>query len=70
MRRRFAIGPSAFSWQKICFYLRDGGLIEYDNLCVAVVYPAALLSPARTRNFNTVWPQNVKVFEVSIKRVE
>lgn len=53
MRRRLALGPSAFSWQKICFYLGDGGLIEYDNLCVTVVYPAALFSPARTVNFNT-----------------
>lgn len=53
MRRRLALGPSAFSWQKICFYLADGGLIEYDNLCVTVVYPAALLSPPRTENFNT-----------------
>ncbi len=66
MRRRLALGPSAFSWQKICFYLGDGGLIEYDNLCVTVVYPAVLLSPTRTVNFN-IWPENVKVFEVSIR---
>lgn len=58
---RYNLGPSAFTEQKICFYL---DLIECDNLCVTGVYPDAHLSPPLHGEFQYVWPEKVKVNEV------
>ena len=66
MRRCLTLGPSAFTWQKICFDLSDSGLIEYDNPGVTVVYPATLLTPPTHSESQYVWPENEKVFNVAI----
>lgn len=45
-------------------FLSYGGLIEYDNLGVTVVYPAALLSALPRSEIQKDSAENVKAFDV------